>query len=212
MTISSSRPDPSMLRLGRDSFAIQFAGWPEGTEVHEYARTATGYRYSTAFSLGPTFHRQAEVDFDSGLRVTRARKTTQMGTQRGEADVSYAGQHARGTVVPLEAGSPGPVSVDTLLPEGAFDALALYPMILSRQWTAGQQDTLLLFDTDELSLTRQSFRVVSTETLTLRGVAVSALRAELSTTQLPVTLWLSAAYPHRLLQIGSTNGTTVLVR
>jgi hypothetical protein len=203
-------PDPSLLRLGRDSFALRFNGMPGG-EVHEYARTATGYRYTSAFSTG-TFQRELQVDFDSSLHVTRARHTTTLGRERGEADVAYAGLHARGHAVPLQASARGPVAIDTDLPAGAFDGLALYPMLLSRRWSVGQEDTLVLFDTDELSVSRQQFRVAAAETLALGGASMRALRAELSTTQLPVTLWLSEAYPHRLLRMRSGNGVSELVR
>ena len=141
MTSSPLGPNASALRLGRDSLAIRFTGMPEGIEIHEYSRTTTGYRYSSAISLGPTLHRQVAVDFDSSLHVVRSRSSTRLGSQRGESDVSYSGQHARGSVVPLQAASAGRVSVNTVLPRGAFDDLALYAMLLSQRWTPGQVDT-----------------------------------------------------------------------
>ena len=201
-----------VLRLGRDSFAIRFTGAPPGFEVHEYARAGNGYHYATRFSLGPRFHRTVEVALDSSLRVVRASSVTQLGEQRGESDVAYEGQRARGAVVPTAAATVRRIAIDTVLPERAFDGLALYPILLGRRWGVGQSDTLLIFDTDELSVTRQSFRVVALDTVQAAGEQVLALRGELSTTQLPVTLWLSEATPHRLLRIGSANGQTVLVR
>ena len=76
----------------------------------------------------------------------------------------------------------------------------------------GQVDTLTIWDTDELSITRQTLRITGTERVETPAGAVEALRGELSTTQLPVTLWLSASAPHRLLKVSSANGETVLVR
>jgi hypothetical protein len=211
-TSSAADRSASSLRLGRDSFAIRFPGAPPGFEVHQYARAGNGYRYTTRFSLGPQFGRTVEVALDSALHVIRARSVTQLGAERRESDVAYAGQRARGAVVPTEAAAVRRVVVDTVLPEGAFDGLALYPILLGRRWIVGQSDTLSIFDTDDLSVTRQTFRVVALDTVEAAGERVSALRAELSTTQLPVTLWLSEATPHRLLKVGSANGETVLVR
>lgn len=212
MTSSGGQPGAPSLRLGRDSFAIRFTGAPGGVEVHEYSRAGSGHRYASRFNLGPTFQRTVEVDLDSSLRVLRARSVTQLGAKRGESDVAYTGQRAHGTVVPLQASVSGPVAIDTVLPPGAFDGLALYPVLLSRQWVVGQDTTLALFDTDELTVTQQTFRVVAPEIVDVAGESVRALRAELSTTQLPVTLWLSETAPHRLLKTGSANGETVLVR
>lgn len=211
MIFSGEHSGAPVLRLGRDSFAIRFTGTPGGVAVHEYSRAGNGYRYVSRFNLGPTFHRTVEVDLDSSLSVVRARSVTQFGTKRAESDVSYTGQRAQGTVVPLQASVSGRVTIDTVLPVGAFDGLALYPVLLSRQWTVGQEVRLILFDTDELTITQQTFRVVARESVDAAGESIRALRAELSTTQLPVTLWLSEAAPHRLLKIGSANGETVLV-
>jgi hypothetical protein len=210
--VALARPYAPLLRFARDSFAIRFSGMPEGSEVHEFSRAGTGYRYVSEFHIGPAFSQHFEVNLDTQLRVLRARSESRIGQQRGMSDVTYTGHRARGEAVPTQGSSPKKVLIDTILPAGAFDGLALYPIILGRHWQVGDVDTLTIFDTDENFLSRQTIRVTRSEVVQAAGVSSQALRVELSTTQLPVTLWLSVAVPHRLLKVASANGETTLVQ
>jgi hypothetical protein len=205
-------PHAPMLRLARDSFAIRFAGMPEGTEVHELTRSGTGYRFVSEFHIGPSFTQRSEVNLDAQLHVLHARSVSRIGQEHGMSDVTYTGNRARGEAIPTQASNPGMVHIDTILPAGAFDGLALYPIILGRHWQVGDVDTLTIFDTDESSLSRQTIRATRSEIVQAAGLSSQALRVELSTTQLPVTLWLSLAAPHRLLKVASANGETTLVK
>ena len=197
------------IRLVTDSFAVRFQHVPEGADALSMIETDSGYRYVERLSLPPIF-RLVEVDMDAALHIRRARSETRVGSRIGRSDVRYVHGRAQGTATPLMGRSA--VAIDTLLPPGAFDGVALYPMVLSRRWQVGQVDTLTIWDTDELSITRQTFRITGAERVRVPAGEFDALRAELSTTQLPVTLWLSAAVPHRLLKVTSANGESVLVR
>ena len=210
--VSLAQPNVPLLRLARDSFAIRFTGMPEGTEVHEFTRAGTGYLYVSESHIGPAFSQRSEVTLDSQLRVIRARSESRIGQQRGMSDVTYLGPRALGEAISTQGSRPGKVHIDTILPAGAFDGLALYPMILGRHWQVGDMDTLTIFDTDESSLSRQTIRVTRSEMVRAAGVSRNALRMELSTTQLPVTLWLSLAAPHRLLKVASANGESTVVK
>ena len=198
------------LRVGRDSFVSRFTGAPDGYEVHEYARLGAGYRYTSHFAFGAAMERRTEVDFDSTLRVVRAASEWRVGNRAGRGELHYTAGRVRGAVSPF-GGAAGPVALDTVLPVRAVDGLALYPLLLSRTWAVGRADTLDLFDSDESGVTRQTLRVVSAEEVAVGAARVPALRGELSTTQLPVTLWVSAARPHRLLRVRSASGESVLV-
>lgn len=156
-------------------------------------------------------HRDVTVDFDDALRIRRVESAGSLAGKAIGSSVAYQGQHGRGIARPLEARTPVPVRVDTVLPANAFDGLALYPMLLSRSWIVGRVDTLWLFDTDEMSITRQTARAVARETLALPTGRVTAIRVELTTTQLPVTLWLTDQTPHRLLKIASASGESLRV-
>jgi hypothetical protein len=154
---------------------------------------------------------EAEVQLDSSMFVMLARSTTQIGARQGNSEMTYLGRRARGTAVPVQATVPGRVSIDTVLPPGAFDGLALYPVLLSQHWEVGDVDTLTIFDTDELSITRQVLRVIGLEGIAFGAAQTPALRAELSSTQLPVTLWFTESRPHRLLKVASASGESILV-
>lgn len=174
--------------------------------------TDSGYRYVERFSLPVLVARAVVVDFDSALRIKRVRSETQIGPRTARTDIRYVDGRAEGTATAVSAGSGAPVPIDTFLPPDAFDGMALFPVILSRPWRVGLVDTLTIWDSDERSVTRQLLRVTGTERVQTPAGDFDAFRAELTTTQLPVTLWVSIARPHRLLRTASVSGETVLVR
>jgi hypothetical protein len=199
-------------RVGSDSMVVHFNGVPDGTHVLSLKRTSTGYRYSEHLSLRPLMTREVVVDFDAAFRITCSNSQTTFGDQRFSSALKFRDGRARGYVFPLE-GVPGKqVPVDTALPPGTIDGLALFPIILNGPWRIGLSDTVIVFDSDEVNITRQVLRVVAVEEVSVPAGRFRALRGELSTTQLPVTLWVTEARPHRLLKIASANGETVRAR
>jgi len=209
--VRGQTPSKRAFPIGTDSFVSHYTRAPEGSEVHVFQRTDTGYRYIERTVIPRVMRREVVVDFDRSLRVLHAQSTGSIGDRPIRSFVVYDGRRARGSAQPLQAQSAAAVRIDTVLPVRAFDGLALYPVLLSRRWRIGDVDTLFLFDTDELSVTRQTARATRREPLTLSTGSIATLRVELSTTQLPVTLWLSEKAPHRLLKIASANGETIRV-
>lgn len=204
--------DPTMAPIGKDSFAVRLKGAPTGVEVHAFTRTSSGYRYSERIFVPGIMQRTVTVEFDSSLRVRRTASSGSIGNRQIQSQVTYQGLRAHGTAIPLKAATARIVTIDTVLPARAVDGLALYPVVLARRLAIGAVDTVVLFDTDEMTITRQTIRTVGREQLTLPAGSVPALRVELSTSQLPVTLWVTESRPHRLLKIGSANGETVRVQ
>ena len=209
--IGAQQAAARMPPIGSDSLASHMKGVPEGHEVHSLSRTATGYQYTERMSIPGIMTRTATVDLDTAMNVVRAQSTGVLGKRKFGSVVEYHAQRARGRATPLERAAGIEVAIDTLLPPGAFDGLALYPVLLSRPWQLGNTATIELFDTDDLSISRQTFRIVAREELQVPAGKQLAFRGELSTTQLPVTIWFSVARPHRLLKVSSANGETVLV-
>jgi hypothetical protein len=158
------------------------------------------------------FQRNVRIELGPAMEVLRVTSDGREFGQATSSDIRYDNGHALGKAVRASEQGPQPVAVDTLLPPGAFDGRALFPRILSRVWAVGQTENLVLFDLDEGNITTQTLRVVAEERLQVPAGTFEALKVELSTTQLPVTLWITKASPHRLLKLGSANGETVLVR
>ena len=197
--------------MGVDSFVARYTGAAEGSQVYSFRRTEGGYRYTERLVIPRVMHREVTVDFDHYLKVRRSQSVGAIGDRPIESSVVYNGDHARGSARPLQARRSELVRIDTVLPARAFDGLALYPMLLSHRWSVGTVDTLVLFDTDELTITRQTARATARENIALPAGTVAAIRVELSTSQLPVTLWLTEQAPHRLIKIASANGETIRV-
>jgi hypothetical protein len=210
VSLSQATPARSV-PIGVDSFVSRFARVPEGSELHSLQRVDNGYRYRERTVIPGVMRREVTVELDDSLHVRRAESSGVLGDRPIMSSVVYDRHHARGSTTPLQARTTTPVRIDTVLPAAAFDGFALYPVLLSRPWKVGVADTLLLFDTDELSVTRQTARATAREKVVFPAETIDALRIELSTTQLPVTLWVTEKAPHRLLKIASANGETIRV-
>lgn len=214
LVVSAGAQSPAVagMRLGTDSFVVRFHGLPEGSHVQTLARDGDGYRYTEVLSLSPMMSRTVIVLMDDSLRVTSSWADGTLGQRRFGSEITYDGRRARGRILSLQNPNALPIPVDTVLPARALDGLALYPILLSRSWQIGTADTLFVFDVDEISITGQTIRVVGAAQVQVPAGSFRALKVELSTTQLPVTLWITEARPHRLLKVESENGESVLVR
>ena len=208
--VSSAQKATMMPPIGIDSLVSHFHGMEDGREVHTLTRAGHGYRYTEELSYPGLMTRVSTIEFDSVMNVVRARSSGVLNGRKFGSDVEYTGFRAHGHASPLQ-GTEGSVAIDTLLPSSGFDGLALYPKLLSRAWNVGDAAKITIFDTDERSVTEQTFKIVGAERLELPSGPQKALRAELSTTQLPVTIWFTASRPHRLLKVASANGETVRV-
>ena len=206
--VHSQACNPRAVAIGVDTLLSKDRGMPDGIEIHGLTRTRTGYEYRDYTDIPTMLRRTTTVQFDSALNVTRVHSEGIFGQRKIESDVRYDGLHASGRAIPIQTASIAVQRIDTVLPQGAFDGLALYPLLLCRAGTVGSVTTVTLFDTDELKISRQTFRVVAREKLALPSGVQPALRAELSTTQLPVTIWFTEAQPHRLLKVASANGAS----
>ena len=209
-----ARFDPSAVAAFRDSFALVVNGQVAGWHVYAMERTPGGLRFIDRFALGSAMSRGAEVLLDDKLHILRGRHEGMEFGKPVRADVKYTGKRAIGVGLRRTDAGPVQVQVDTVLPDGAFDGLALMGLILTLEWRAGAAYPLGIFDVDEGgSLTTQVLRVADEEVVTVRAGRFRAFRADLTTTQAPVRIWVTAARPHRLLKIGGADESfsTVLV-
>jgi hypothetical protein len=205
------RQAPPTPRVGVDSFALRFTGMPEGRHVFSLQPAASGYLYREDVAMGDQFRRSITLHLSPTLAVTSHESEGTIFGQPTQVQVRYRDGRARGTATVVGPQGSRKFSVDTLLPSDAFDGQALVPVILATPWRVGETRALRIFDLDEQNVTTQRLHVVAREQLTVPAGRFAALRAELSTTQLPVTIWVTEAQPHRLLKVGSSNGETVLL-
>ena len=203
---SASRLPP----IGTDTFVTKYPGVPDGTQVLSLVQSGTGYRYTQSMSVPGVMTLTIAADFDSSLTVLRTRVFGYLGRLRVANDMEYDGRHATGRAVNLTTGVTA--NVDTMLPPGAFDDSGLFPILLSRPWSVGNSATFTVYDTDEQTVTKQTFRVLSREEIQVGAVRRMALRGELATPKYPMTLWFTEARPHRLLKIVSAKSETVRTR
>lgn len=204
----------------RDSFAIIVQGQARGWEVYALERTATGFLYTERMSLGSANHGSAEVLLDSQLKPTRAHDSTVVLGKSLGSDVHYRGQHATGVAWLYTDSGPRKTSIDTVLPTGAFDGRALMGLVLTLDWHPGAQYTLTMFDTDQGIIT-QRLTVIGEEHITIPSGTRNVFRADLSdltdatSTQAPVSMWVTVTRPHRIVKVGGVIGdvdvSTVLV-
>ena len=202
----------------RDSFAIIVQGQSRGWEVHALERTATGFLYIERMSLGSADHGSAEVLLDSQLKPTRAQDSTVVSGKSFGSDVRYSGQHAIGVAWLYTDSGPRKIPIDTVLPTGAFDGRAFMGLVLTLDWHPGARYALTMFETDQ-GIVTQRLTVIGEEHITIPSGSRNVFRADLSdltdptTTQAPVSIWVTVTRPHRIVKVGGVTGdfSTVLV-
>jgi hypothetical protein len=207
--------DAAAVTLYRDSFAIIVQGQVRGWELYAMERTATGFLYRERMFLGPANNGEAEVSLDSQLKPIRAQDTTVVFGKSFGSDVHYSGQHATGFAWLQTDSGPKRIPIDTVLPSGAFDGRALMELVLTLDWHPGAQYALTMFEPDEGIIT-QRLTVVGEEHITIPSGSRDVFRAELTdltTTEAPVSIWVTATKPHRIVKVGGATDdfSTVLV-
>lgn len=197
------------LRLGVDSLVSRFGNMPEGFRRMELKEVDGGYEFTELVAVTEDIWRSVTASFDSSFRVQRVVSSgSQFGQPMG-GTVRYEVGRATGDV----GGAQGAqVPVDTALPDAAFDGDVLLAVLPALEWTVGETYRLRLFEPASGTASTQTLTVVGEETLRVPAGEFAALRGELTSTQLPVTIWVSREVPRRLLKIGSANGETVLAR
>ena len=153
--------------------------------------------------------RRVSIAFDQSLAVQRAGDESHiLGVGTG-SDLTYVGQHAQGTVRGRGPGGVRTHDIDTVFAAGTISSLALLALLPTIDWRPDGAYAVSIYDTDELSATTQTLRVVAREQVTVPAGTFDAYRAELSTTQLPLLLWYTRSAPHRLVKLANTDGSIV---
>lgn len=203
-TSAAIRPRFEATRLTsyRDSFALVLNGEQRGSHVYTLRRQDGGFVYTESVNMPGFLARDLTVELDADLGVTRASSSGQMQGQPMGSEMRYQGRHAKGWVLVQGPNGAQRVEWDTLLAAEAFDGLALMALLPALEWRPGAAYTLRLFDTDEGSTTDQMLRIVGPERVRVPAGEFDTFRADLTTTQAPVRIWLTQTQPHRLVKIG----------
>ena len=159
-----------------------------------------------------------DVVLDSALEVRAARSAGRFYGRTEASNVAYERGRARGAAearLPVEStvggGERFRVPVDTLLPTGAFDALALPALLPLLDWQPDAAYLLPVFDAAESSITYQVLRIGAPEWIDVPAGRFRVYPGELTTTGRPVRFWVTAAAPHRIVRIDVGNDGTRMV-
>ena len=179
-------------------------GWRRASMVARPGGFLYGEEEGTA--AGKT--KALDVVLDSALEVRAARSAGRFYGRTEASNVAYEGGRARGAAdarLPREAtvggGERFRVPVDTLLPAGAFDALALAALLPLLDWERDAAYLLPVFDAAESSITYQVLRIGAPEWIDVPAGRFRAYPGELTTTGRPVRFWVTTAAPHRIVRI-----------
>jgi hypothetical protein len=178
---------------------------------HRYSLTQspTGLRFTDDFAIDSILTRSVTVTLTPHLVVTSAQATGNEFGQEVGAQLRYEDRHARGWAVVHGTSQPRRIAIDTVLPAEAFDGHALMALLPLLEWRVGATYSLMLFDTDENSITTQTIRIAARETVTVPAGTFETYRGDLTTTQAPVRLWYTVSSPHRLIKMGDATNTIV---
>lgn len=193
--------NPSGLAGTRDSFVVLVQGQVRGFEVTTVERTSSGIFVTDVTDLMPVMRQHTQVQLSSGGAVVSVKQEGTVQAQPILIDVVYAGGRATGRARTLgRDGKMREIAVDEQVPPGVVDDNALLALLPAIEWAPGLKVTLPVFASGINKLHTATFQVVGTEEVTVPAGTFKAFRVTATGLPTPMTVYVSAAAPHRLLK------------
>ena len=205
--------DLSRLAARRDSFVVRVQGNPMGASVYELARDGEGWVVKEATTIaGGMVQQGTTLRTDASLAPRVLEQRGKMQGQDTKADVTFASGRAKGAAMTPSAQGLKPVTVDVELPAGTLDDNALAFAMPLLRWAPGAKHVLSSFSAGKGTVTPITLTVTGTEQVTVPAGTFEAYRVEQTGGETPVTFFLAAAAPHRLLKLSTGPVELVLAK
>jgi hypothetical protein len=208
---AGARLDAAGLTPFADSAAVLLGGNEAGWMRTSLERTADGFRFVEETQIGGVFRQRTEVAMGADGSV---RGVTQRGSAQGQetrTDLVYASGRVTGTAV-----SPGPTGVtttqvDAAVPEGVVDENLVTVALRTLPLAPGSSHTLAVFSPGGNAVRTHTLRVAGTERVTVPAGAFDVLRVEATGGPAPVTYFVTADAPRRLVRLDALGGQLQMV-
>jgi hypothetical protein len=184
-----------------DSFVVMIQGNPLGFQRTTVERTETGFRVVDDVQIGPIMSQHTEIDLgaDGALRSTK-----QTGQVRGQAttiDIAYNDGRAKGSATTPSLTGVSTIAIDTTVAAGTIDDNLITALLPAFDWSPTASFTVPIFLSGKGRTQLLTLAVKGTEKLTVPAGAFDVYRIELSGGQAPVSMYVTAEMPHRLVKV-----------
>lgn len=193
--------DVTKLVPGTDSFTVLVQGQAFGFQTNTLAKTASGFSYRTRVSIGPIIQQTVDVSFGNDLAPQLVKASGKMQGQDVSVDVAYAGGRAKGTGVSPSATGMKTVTVDTTIAAGVLDDNMISALIPGLRWVPDAKFAVTIFDATSGTLKQLSLAALASESVTVPAGTFAVLRVEVTGQEQPMTMYVTAAAPHRIVKM-----------
>jgi hypothetical protein len=197
--------DPAMLAPHTDSLAVNVQGREVGHMVTEVTRSGDSIIIREAFILAAFGVNQSSrmVLAATDLALRGYTQDVNMAGQGGTTHLTYTGSRVQGRAfkAPQSPGAAGTtVDVDTTLAEGVVDVNYLSTVLGALPLAPGAEFTVTTFDPSDGATRVMTVSAAGPENLTVPAGTFSVYRVSLSGGPQPVTFYLTAAGPRRMVK------------
>ena len=202
VTRTTSLPvDMTKLAERADSFTVMLQGNPAGFQNVSLSKTATGFTYRTAMSLGAMMSQTQEATFGSDLKPQAVKGSGSVQGMTLATDLTYANGRVKGSTSVPGQGGVKTVNVDTTVANGVLDANMVGALVPGLPWAPNAKFTASAFDASAGMVRQLQFSVVGTETVTVPAGAFPVYRVDATGGQAPSTMYITTAAPHRVVKL-----------
>jgi predicted Zn-dependent peptidase len=204
--------DRTQLVTRSDSFRILFQGNPMGSQVNRLHVSADSTYYVENTNIGGFVLQDTRVDFaPSDWSVRGVDQTGSFQGQKVETHLTYQDGRVKGSAqTPQQTGTPKTTAVDTTVVPGTIDDNALSVLLPALALEAGKTLTVNAFSSGQAAAQVITVKVGAPESVTVPAGTFDAFKVDLTGGQAPVTMWITAAAPRRIVKIAPGGAPLVI--
>ena len=203
LTAAATRLPVDLARLvpRRDSLVVLLQGKPFGYQRAVLERGTTGFTYTEDTRLGPVMEQTTVLSLDTAGAMLGVRQSGRTQGQPTRIEVSYAGNRAKGSATVMgPEGAMKTIAIDTAIAAGTLDDNAIQAVLPALPYAADARWSFPVFTSGQGSSARMTLAVGGRESVTVPAGTFDAWRLELTGGPAPVTFYVTAAAPHRLVR------------
>lgn len=192
--------DLAAITAHRDSFAVMVQGRPLGYVLSSVAKTADGYTYTENTQIATALKQTTEVTLDDKMQPRHLKASGMVQGQATQTDVTVAAGHATGSVTAPTPQGMKTTTVDLQVPPGTLEDNSIQMVLPALHWTKGAHFSLSVLTANKNTVIPMTLQVTGQDSLTVPAGTFPVYQAELTGGPQPITFFVEAAPPHRVVK------------
>ncbi|MEO8336491.1 MAG: insulinase family protein [bacterium] len=202
--VTSLPVDLTMLVERVDSFSVIVQGNPIGFQTTSLKKGAGGFTYRSTVVVGPIMQNSVESTFGSDLAPRTVKADGKMQGQDLKVELTYGSGRVKGSTTTPSAAGAKTVVVDTTVAPGVLDDNTIMALVPGLKWSPTAKFTVSAFDGSANSVRQVTLAVAGSESITVPAGTFPSYRVEMTGLEQPITFYVSAAEPHRVVKMTFT--------